>query len=35
MDYQSCRKRNGILATLGLNVRRQREAKEFTQEKLA
>ena len=28
-------KRNGILATLGLNVRRQREAKELTQEKLA
>ena len=28
-------KRNGILATLGLNVRRQREAKEITQEKLA
>jgi transcriptional regulator with XRE-family HTH domain len=28
-------KRNGILATLGLNVRRQREAKQFTQEKLA
>ena len=28
-------KRNGILAALGLNVRRQREAKKFTQEKLA
>ena len=28
-------KRNGILATLGLNVRRQREVKQFTQEKLA
>ena len=28
-------KRNGILATLGLNVRRQREAKALTQEKLA
>ena len=28
-------KRNGILAALGLNVRRQREAKELTQEKLA
>jgi transcriptional regulator with XRE-family HTH domain len=28
-------KRNGILATLGLNVRRQREAKQLTQEKLA
>ena len=28
-------KRNGILAALGLNVRRQREAKQFTQEKLA
>ena len=28
-------KRNGILATLGLNVRRQREAKQFTQENLA
>jgi len=28
-------KRNGILATLGLNVRRQREARQFTQEKLA
>ena len=28
-------KRNGILATLGLNVRRAREAKQFTQEKLA
>jgi transcriptional regulator with XRE-family HTH domain len=28
-------KRNGILSTLGLNVRRQREAKRFTQEKLA
>ena len=28
-------KRNGILATLGLNVRRQREAKELTQENLA
>ncbi|HXT39305.1 MAG TPA: helix-turn-helix transcriptional regulator [Candidatus Angelobacter sp.] len=28
-------KRNGILATLGLNVRRQREAKQLTQENLA
>ena len=28
-------KRNGILAALGLNVRRARETKEFTQEKLA
>ena len=28
-------KRNGILAALGLNVRRQREATELTQEKLA
>ncbi|HMJ91558.1 MAG TPA: helix-turn-helix transcriptional regulator [Candidatus Acidoferrum sp.] len=28
-------KRNGLLSTLGLNVRRAREAKEFTQEKLA
>jgi len=28
-------KRNGILATLGLNVRRAREAKQLTQEKLA
>jgi transcriptional regulator with XRE-family HTH domain len=28
-------KRNGILAALGLNVRRQREAKALTQEKLA
>jgi len=28
-------KRNGILSTLGLNVRRQREAKELTQENLA
>ena len=28
-------KRNGILATLGLNVRQKREAKELTQEKLA
>jgi len=28
-------KRNGILAALGLNVRRAREAKAFTQEKLA
>ena len=28
-------KRNGILAALGLNVRRAREVKEFTQEKLA
>ena len=28
-------KRNGILATPGLNVRRQREAKALTQEKLA
>ena len=28
-------KRNGILATLGLNVRHQREAKQLTQEKLA
>ena len=28
-------KRNGILSTLGLNVRRAREAKELTQEKLA
>ncbi len=28
-------KRNGILATLGLNVRRAREAKSLTQEKLA
>ena len=28
-------KRNGILATLGLNVRRAREGKTFTQEKLA
>lgn len=26
---------NGILATLGLNVRKQSEAREFTQEKLA
>ena len=29
------RKRNGILAALGANVRRQREARELTQEKLA
>jgi transcriptional regulator with XRE-family HTH domain len=28
-------KRNGILTALGLNLRRQREAKELTQEKLA
>ena len=28
-------KRNGLLFTLGLNVRRAREAKQFTQEKLA
>ncbi len=28
-------KRNGILAALGLNVRLQCEAKQFTQEKLA
>jgi DNA (cytosine-5)-methyltransferase 1 len=28
-------KRNGILASLGLNVRKQRETKQFTQEKLA
>ena len=28
-------KRNGILAALGLNVRRARETKEFTQENLA
>lgn len=28
-------KHNGILAALGLNVRRAREAREFTQEKLA
>lgn len=28
-------KRNGILAALGLNVRRARERKELTQEKLA
>ena len=28
-------KRNGLLATLGLNVRRAREAKQLTQEKLA
>ena len=28
-------KRNGILSALGLNVRRQREQKELTQEKLA
>jgi transcriptional regulator with XRE-family HTH domain len=28
-------KSNGVLAALGLNVRRQREAKQFTQEKLA
>jgi transcriptional regulator with XRE-family HTH domain len=28
-------KRNGILTALGLNVRRQREAQQFTQEKLA
>jgi len=28
-------KRNGIVAALGLNVRRQREAKQLTQEKLA
>jgi len=28
-------KRNGILAALGLNVRRQREAKELTQDQLA
>jgi DNA-binding XRE family transcriptional regulator len=28
-------KRNGILSTLGLNVRRAREAKELTQETLA
>ena len=28
-------KSNGVLAALGRNVRRQREAKEFTQEKLA
>jgi transcriptional regulator with XRE-family HTH domain len=35
MDYQSCARRNGILAALGLNVRRQREAKQLTLEKLA
>ena len=28
-------KRNGILAALGLNLRRARETKRFTQEKLA
>ena len=28
-------KRNGILTALGLNVRRRREARELTQEKLA
>lgn len=28
-------KRNGMLAALGRNVRQAREAKEFTQEKLA
>ena len=28
-------KRNGILAALGLNVRRRREARALTQEKLA
>ena len=28
-------KRNGILAALGQNVRRRREARELTQEKLA
>ena len=28
-------KRNGILATLGLNVRRQREVRALTQENLA
>ena len=28
-------KRNGILSTLGLNVRRARETKQVTQEKLA
>ena len=28
-------KRNGILAALGLNIRQQREAKRFAQEKLA
>ena len=28
-------KRNGTLAALGLNVRRQREARQLTQEKLA
>ena len=28
-------KSNGILAALGRNVRRQRDAKQFTQEKLA
>jgi len=28
-------KRDGILAALGLNVRRQREAKQLTQERLA
>lgn len=28
-------KRNGTLAALGLNVRQAREAKDFTQEKLA
>ena len=28
-------KRNGILAALGLNVRRAREAKQLTQEKLS
>jgi transcriptional regulator with XRE-family HTH domain len=28
-------KRNGILSTLGRNVRRQREVRELTQEKLA
>lgn len=28
-------KRNGLLTALGQNVRRAREAKEFTQEKLA
>ena len=28
-------KSNGVLAALGRNVRRQRDAKQFTQEKLA
>jgi transcriptional regulator with XRE-family HTH domain len=28
-------KRNGILSVLGLNVRKRREARELTQEKLA